>query len=971
MRRINPWLVGVLTVSACSCDGEGEGPQLFDAVPELVALEARLSAAEVIAGGTVVVECAGIYDDGTTKVLAAGEAELAIDPGAGLERRALEGTGLELVARVAGRYTVRCEQAAVTDSRSATLTVTPGAAVRIVASLDRTTSAAGEPVTVSCAIEDAEGNASDAPAASIDSRPARGVTVSGRTVTGDRPGLYEISCALDALPQVPAMLAVTAGTPVSIVATLDRYTVLAGERVAVTCTLEDALGNDVPVDTDFTVTPAPATADEDGFVPHAAGEYAVACVLASPPLTSAPVALTVNPGLPATIEITGVVPMKAVYGRTELVELTTDIRDAYGNVVPAATLVVSGNPQTAAVPSGGARALLVGDGQVELIVRVSSPTHQNLEVSDSITLTVDGTPPQIEILFPARAQIVTAAPGVALQIRGRVTDAMSPVTSLTVNGAMVSVGSNGEFTTSMTPAWGVNLIEASASDGAGNVRGLAQTYELASSYRRAGPGRITSGRIMDGLIAHLGPAAFDDNNADVDDLATIARLAIQNMNIRSLIPSPVTTFNSDCSIPFVTIRGALRLYVDDVRFGAPIIDITPVNGGLRLRVEVPAVQVALHTAGDVCDIGVGLSGSASATRIVVTGDLLVSASGGQAMVRMPSRSVQISGLRINLNLPSIIDWAVDGIINLFSGAIANSLEDAFGDVIGSEIPPVVEGFLESMELATGFTLPAPLALRLDVNTRLGMLAFDPSGGDLGQDATIYATGAITPEPVGGILQETTNIPSFGTQRSLAVALGYDLLNQALYSVWYGGALSIDLDETLFPSQQPNGSQMMRAEASASALLPPVLAPSGDPQWPVEVQLGDVQLDVDLDGVPGFPTIRAVVYASLFARASVTIDASGQLQLALAPNPRIALDIATPLDGIIDMVAFGDQLETTISGLAPLLIGQVLRGIPLPTFDLSSMAGGYLPPGIVLGLGNAAARFHPSYVILEGSLVQVP
>ena len=76
-------------------------------------------------------------------------------------------------------------------------------------------------------------------------------------------------------------------------------------------------------------------------------------------------------------------------------------------------------------------------------------------------------------------------------------------------------------------------------------------------------------------------------------------------------------------------------------------------------------------------------------------------------------------------------------------------------------------------------------------------------------------------------------------------------------------------------------------------------------------------------------------------------------------------------GVLDLVGFTTTLETTLSTLLPQLVAQVLRGIPLPNFDLSQMAGNYLPPGIVLGLGQPAVRVQPSYLVLEGNVVRVP
>lgn len=962
LRALSFGLLALAGWGLAACGEGGSGNKLFPAEKSLIGTEAQVSAAAVDAGIKVAITCLGRYGDGHVEPLELARVSLEAAPASGVT--ITEGS---LIGQTAGDYEIRCVLAGA-EAKPAAVTIRAGAAAAIYASVTPTTLPVGQNAQVGCRVEDAFGNSRAGDPVEVTSSSNVGAPVTGLEIRGMVPGEYDVRCTLDSLISDRVLLTVVPGAPVALSASLDRYEVRAGERVEVYCLATDVGGNRVPVVADLLVDLVPASIDASGLVPAIAAPHHIRCALPASNLESTPVELTVSAGLPAELHILEVLPVKPVYARNEQVELRVRLLDAWMNEVPAATIAVTAVPAIAALSAGSSKAILIGNGVIPLIASVSSPTHEGRVVEDTTSVTVDGTPPEIVIDFPARAEIVTAAPGQRLTIRGHVTDAATSVSSLAINGTPVSVGAGGAFTTSMVPSWGVNLIEATAVDDVGNTRALAQSYELASRYRRASAQAVTAGRITDGIVLHLGASAIDDNNADVDDLATIARLAVERIDLRTLIPSPVTNFHSDCSIPFVSITGDLRLYVDAVRYASPNFDITPIPGGLHLRAEISNVGVDLHTSGDVCEIGIGLSGSAHADRIVVTGDLRVSAANGQVSVAMTSRNIQIYGLSIDLNLPGIIDWAVDGIINLFSGAISNELESAFGDVIASEVPPVIEQFLESVEIATGFNLPAPLNLRLGVSARLGSLAFSSGGGTTGQDTTIYTTGVISPEPPGGILQEARQSASFDPSRALGVGIAYDLANQALYSLWYGGGIRFDLDQSLFPSQMGNGVQ---AQAAVEALLPPVVRPSGDPAYPLELQAGDLKLDVDLSGVPNFPTIRAVVHATVFAKASATIDAAGQIQLALGPNPQISLDFITPLDGVIDVVSFATTLENMLSSLLPQLVGQVLRGIPLPNFDLSSMAGNYLPPGIVLGLGQPALRVQSSYLVLEGNVRRVP
>jgi hypothetical protein len=942
----------VLPLIVFGCD-EGSGPGLFKE-KTATGIDTLLSAERIVAGGRVDVSCLVHFDDGTSAEMAPPAIGIGVTP----EGTTLEGA--QLSSTRAGTYTVQCDLAGV-SATLAKLEVTAAAAKVSVAAVDPATIASGEKSTASCRVEDQYGNAIDAPAQlSID--PADGVELNGFEILGIIAREYTVRCdAGGGVQQVPATLKVTPGEPTQLVARVDPQTAPAGTHIDVTCELTDAAGNpiaEMPASID--VTPSPTMSDALGFTPTIVGEYAVSC--SSGALISETVIVTIEPAAPATIEIITVDPTLPVYPRRTVVELTARITDAYGNEITTEAWSLESDPPEAAQNAGLHRLELVGNGPVTLIARVvSTPT-----VEDRVVLLVDGDLPVVVIDTPARAAIIQGPPGQAIAISGHVSDPTSNVASLTIEGTPITIAADGSFSTSIAGRWGINIFEGSAIDDAGNERMFAQSFELASQYRQVSDARIVSGRIDDGLMVRLSQPALDDNTSTVDDLATIARLAIQQADIASLIPDPVTTYNSDCSIPFVTIRGSLRLHVDNVTFGTPIIDITAINGGLHLRAEIPNLRVDMHTTGDVCDIGIGVSGNATATRAIVEGDIQVWSSGGNVMVAMPQPSVSLSGFAIDLDLPSIIDWAVDGIISLFSGAIRSRVESALADVIQDEVPPLVDDFLSSLTFGTSVQIPAPISLSLGINARLGSIAFAPGGGNLGFDTSLFATGALSPEPLGGILQEFVVPAALDGRGELAVGLSYDLVNQALYSIWYGGGLSLDIADFVGSGQQISG-----VTAAANGLLPLVIAPGTDPSYPLELALGDLELAVDVQGVQGLPPIAATIYASAIAQARVSVNASGDLEFELAPSARVALDFATTLDDTIDLPMLVTELETLFMQLLPMLFNEGIGGVPIPTLDLSSLAGTVLPSGIRLGLGNPQTEVQASYLVLGGRVVAVP
>lgn len=958
IRRL--WLGSLVSLGVAALAGCGEEPgAAITEVPDspvITALAAELDPATIAAGGATTVTCRATYSDAREAVV--DDARIEVEPATQVSV-----DGPAVTAAAAGRYAVFCRLDGVDTSSPATLVVQAGLPERVIATVTPTTARAGDPVTARCETEDDFGNRAPAPSATVRASPSRDVTVDGQTLVFERVGAYEVECRQDQLERVPAQVTVNPGAPARLVAEATPRSPRAGEPVVVTCHAVDAFANPVRVDAEVRVSPAPTTLDAGGFTAEVAGDYEVTC--AAPGASAEALPVVVQPNLPASLEILGLDPDKPIYASGEAVVPEVRVTDVYGNLIERPRVVYRGLP-AGSVTDLGRQAVLLGDGRITVVAAAEPPTHMDQPVEGTRDVVVDGLPPEVTVTFPARGEMVARDPSQSLTIRGTVSDQVSAVTDFVVNGRPVTPDASGAFSATMSPDWGTNLIEISAVDAAGNVRQLAQSFHLASRYRRVSPSRTVSGRTPDGLVAHLGQAALDDDSGDVDDLATIARLAIQNANVAALIPDPATTYNSDCWLA----TGRLRLHVDGVRFGTPSIDIESRSGGLYAYVSIPNVVVDVRTSGDVCNIGVRVSGSATASRITASGFLSVSTQNGRASVSMASPSVNIQGLRINLSLPAVIDWAVDGIINLFRGAISNRLESAFRDVLRGQIPPVIEDFLDAFELSTGFDLPAPLSTRLSIASDLGSLTFDSRGGRIGLDAAVYAAPARSPEPRGGILQQSRGLPSFGTRHSLGVALSYDLLNQALYSAWYGGALDLDL-APFFAGELDSGGQTLNVGALATPLLPPIVKPSGDPAYPVEIQLGDLGVDLDITGIPNLPNVQSTIYAHATLRANVTVTPAGAIQLSIAPNPTVTLDVQSSLDVIVDPAALRAALETIINAYLPQVVGDVIGGIPLPTFDLSSIAGGFLPPNIVLGLGGAQTRFHPSYLILEGNLVPVP
>ncbi|MGH7597474.1 MAG: hypothetical protein ACREOI_14060, partial [bacterium] len=89
---------------------------------------------------------------------------------------------------------------------------------------------------------------------------------------------------------------------------------------------------------------------------------------------------------------------------------------------------------------------------------------------DNGIVPVDNTPPVLTIISPANGVITSAA---SITVSGIATDANA--LTVTVNGNIVSLSSNGEFTTEVTLTEGANVIIVVATDIAGNTTTVTRT----------------------------------------------------------------------------------------------------------------------------------------------------------------------------------------------------------------------------------------------------------------------------------------------------------------------------------------------------------------------------------------------------------------------------------------------------------------------------------------------------------------
>lgn len=98
----------------------------------------------------------------------------------------------------------------------------------------------------------------------------------------------------------------------------------------------------------------------------------------------------------------------------------------------------------------------------------------NAASQKSVTFKIDTVPPTLSVTSPSDGYVTNKS---TITVSGTTNDATSSPVTVTVNGASVTVGSNGAFSTTVTLSAGTNTINIVAKDSAGKTTTITRTVK--------------------------------------------------------------------------------------------------------------------------------------------------------------------------------------------------------------------------------------------------------------------------------------------------------------------------------------------------------------------------------------------------------------------------------------------------------------------------------------------------------------
>jgi|GEM_PF-1573011 len=964
-----PFLAALaLAAAAPGCDGAGPKPAVTDDViddtpgaPELARVETLLDVETVTAGGTVTVGCNALdqYDAVWPTELLDFEVLAANgQPASGVTRDADRVT-----FDWAGVYRVKCQFTGIPfteDSSPVTVTVESGAAAAVGTVVYKTSLTAGDSTTVACTVKDDRGNPTSAETEvrvtpiSLAEGDDDGVTIAGRRLTFIRPGQFSVVCALadgSLVADDPETVTVSPGKLSLLRTELSTDTIRPTEEVQITCHGEDTYGNTVALDKVFTLPIDGIDWLDDSrllVTSTRTGSYQIACTPKESWVKAQqiPATLSVVPGDPVALQL-DLSPDRSVYTVGARVRCTATLVDGWGNPVPEIgdtleTKTYLGGALRETVPNGD-KATLDAEGMWTLSVATGPPWN----LTTSRTAAADASAPTIDITYPARGSMVTIPDG-QLTITGSVTDPTGGLAEVRINGASQAIehGTHSfPISLSRYAFHGLNAITVEATDVNGNTSRVAQSFLVAPGWKPA------SGRFDDGIIAHLAKSFIDDGvrSPDLDDLTTIFTRVVNDMDFSSLIPSPVVTY------------AGYDVYLKNLEFDEPILAVTPSSGSLTLGMKINNLYVDVEADGFI-----DVDGNVTASQIDIQMQLNLSVTNGQVRVAAGSTVVQVKDLDID------VGWAINWLVNFFEQDVADAMSGAFEDALRSEVPPTLADALAALALDQSFELPAFLPGMQPINLVLAARPTDVHLSTAGLDVdlgTTVQTVKRVPWSAPGSMQRggcfgiDDGAPSWSGSKRIGFGLSLDVLNQILFSAWWGGALEISLDPSALGDT--SGYEVSDLTVTLSGRMPPVLTDCLDDE--LHLQLGE--LDVDASLVLGSLPLDVGMIVAFQTTATIEADDAGNLSLAIGEIAQedIIIDIVR-----VESALFSEDQETVlIDLLREQLLSKLLEGLAdqglaefqLPEIDLGSLSDEL--SGQVISIQDVELERQRGYVLLQG------
>jgi hypothetical protein len=530
------------------------------------------------------------------------------------------------------------------------------------------------------------------------------------------------------------------------------------------------------------------------------------------------------------------------------------------------------------------------------------------------------------VTSPAAGSFAAIPPGTPVTVEGRVSDPLGRPLTIELGDAAVPVDGSGAFRATLPTVFGVNFVEITATDVAGNR--FVHSHAFAVAPRFGGAETATRVAASEELL----------------DLVT-----------EKLSPLLPTLIDVPAQADPIADPLAHRIFFDGATL--PGQDGNPGSIQVALDSHAGELRAVTTTAGDLIARAHVDNWVMSDTHIVATAsDLFVDATVefGAGGMSPDVTDLTVDFSNFDLAIGSIPGWIPGLLVEAAQGIIGRVLKGRIGPIVGDALGSVAGDFQlslvgECIDLTTPFTL----------SYRLGGIF--PAEGRLGIHLGAQARHAGAEGPGAPWRDEQAQAaPSAG---QMGVGVGYNLLNQFLYELWHAGALKLTLDEGDLAAALPRVPALAGLDAvldvTAELALPPVVEQGEGGK--VRVSFGELRVDLKLDvGV-----FQIALQTNVGARADLelTIEDGGVRVVPEVKELHFELGRRT-FSGLNP-----EAVQSLVRAIAPEMVGRIagaLEAFRLPEFDLET-AG---LPGVRLGIESGTVTAGPAGVQFAGRVAVI-
>jgi hypothetical protein len=331
-----------------------------------------------------------------------------------------------------------------------------------------------------------------------------------------------------------------------------------------------------------------------------------------------------------------------------------------------------------------------------------------------------------------------------------------------------------------------------------------------------------------------------------------------------------------------------------------------------------------------------------------------------------------------------LDQLVAPLNDLFGASFLSPIGDGILDIVTAylmpllknEVAPLIGSLFQAFATDVAFDAPRIKALGVDeepttlaLNTELDTLSFTETGGEMALSALTTGPKGLDIEPLGSILRDTcsgfdTIGFQFAKQHPMEVGFHVDLLNQVLHAAWWAGTLNATLADAEIAGAKIASYGLTNGQITTTFLLPPILDDCNSKEI-LRAQVGDLKVDGAFTYMGQPVTISA--YLTLDAEvAPVSNGTDVDLKSGMVQTAQVTIvDVNGPVS--FDPSIFKDIVQDfVVPTILDTITAQVLKDIPLPAIDASSLHP-ILPDDVVFELGDLEAVHDKGVIGLGGGL----